>query len=262
MDDGRGAEATSPSSISPANSENAPILLQCEWSPKDPSILAAVGTDALARVWTVPRATAPEPGQDHVSPPVHSLVDPDAPRNTTATALAWTSDGASIAVATDADSHANINIWSADGNLLKGLEVAEPPVIRLAWNPSNTKLLSISPDKGGALVTVYSTGDGSSIAYSLTGHDIHAAPLDAAWINDTDFLLCGGDMLVCLRCAESSVSQVRKFETKDDESFTQVLFDWRSKLAATSSDRGTLDVSMICRYWTRPLADIRNLAMG
>ncbi|KAG9230797.1 putative F-box-like/WD repeat-containing protein TBL1X [Amylocarpus encephaloides] len=33
-------------------SRNA-VLLQCEWNPRDPQILAAVGTDALARMWTL-----------------------------------------------------------------------------------------------------------------------------------------------------------------------------------------------------------------
>ncbi|KEY70092.1 hypothetical protein S7711_09090 [Stachybotrys chartarum IBT 7711] len=242
VDDARGPDATPPSA-SAASSENAPILLQCEWNPTNPSILAAAGTDALARVWTVPRATAPEPGQDHVAPPVHSLVDPDTPRTTTVTALSWTSDGAAIAVATDPRSHAAISVWSADGNHLYGFEVAESPVLKLAWNPSNTALLAISPDKGGALVTVFNPGTSSSIAHSLPGVDIGSTPLlDATWISDTEFLLCGGDTLLCLRCTESAVVQAKRFETKEDDSFTQVLFDWRSKLAATSSEKGTLDL--------------------
>ncbi|EHK98140.1 putative F-box-like/WD repeat-containing protein TBL1X [Glarea lozoyensis 74030] len=33
-------------------SRNA-VLLQCEWNPRDPKILAAAGTDALARMWTL-----------------------------------------------------------------------------------------------------------------------------------------------------------------------------------------------------------------
>lgn len=230
----------SPSSAGP---DNAPILLQCEWNPRDPSILAAAGTDALARVWTISRATTPpEPGQDHVSPHAHSLLDPEAPRDTTVTALSWTSDGASIAVATDSKNQAAINVWSVDGTHLQTMEVSEPPVIKLSWNPSNTALLAISPDKGGALVTVYYSPAGSSLSYFLAGHDIAATPLDAAWTSDVEFLLTGGDLLLCLLCSDTTISQVRKFETKEDDGFTQVLFDWRSKLAATSSDKGTLDL--------------------
>ncbi|KAI5462291.1 WD40-repeat-containing domain protein [Mariannaea sp. PMI_226] len=229
-------------SPAPAGPDNAPILLQCEWNPKDPSILAAAGTDALARVWTISRATPPEPGQDHVSPHAHSLLDPDAPRDTTVTALSWTSDGAAIAVATQSKNRATLNVWSADGTHLQTMEVSEPPVYKLYWNPTNTALLAISPDKGGALVTVYYSPAGNSVSYLLPGHEIDATPLDAAWTTETEFLLTGGDLFLCLLCNESSITQVRKLETKEDDAFTQVLFDSRSNLAATSSDKGTLDL--------------------
>ncbi|POR38992.1 F-box-like/WD repeat-containing protein TBL1X [Tolypocladium paradoxum] len=238
-----GSETTpSPSPASAAGTENAPVLLQCEWNPRDPSILAAAGTDALARVWTVSRATAPDPGLDHVSPHAHTLLDPDTPKSTTVTALSWASDGTAIAVATDSGSQAAVSVWSADGIRMQTMEVSEPPVIKLSWNPSNSALLAISPEKSGALITVYSSPSGFAYTYHLPGLDIAATPLDAAWTNDAEFLLCGGDLLLCLRCAESSIVQIRKFETKEDDSFTQVLFDWRSKLAATSSDKGTLDL--------------------
>jgi WD40 repeat protein len=228
---------------SPVTNENAPILLQCEWNPKDASLLAAAGTDALARVWTVPRATAPEPGQDHVSPPSLELIEPETPRTTTVTALSWTSDGSSIAVATDSGSRAGIAVTSIDGGHLYNIDVAEALVLKLAWNPSNTALLSICPDKGGFNVNVYSSEGTKTLSYPVRGDDAGAMALDATWTSDTEFLLCGGDMLLCLRCEATSIVQVRKFETKEDDSFTQVLFDWRSNLAATSSDKGTLDVS-------------------
>ncbi|KAK2600172.1 hypothetical protein QQS21_005117 [Conoideocrella luteorostrata] len=243
MDDDRSvSEATATPSPSPASAENAPVLLQCEWNPRDPSILAAAGTDALARVWTISRATAPEPGKDHVPPKAHTLLDPETPRTTTVTALSWTSDGRAIAVATDLGSLAAVSVWSSDGVLLQTMEVSEPPVIKLSWNPNNTALLAVSPEKGGALITIYSSATGNAYAYHLPGHDIAATPLDATWTNETEFLLTGGDLLLCLRCTDTSIVQVRKFETKEDDSFSQVLFDWRSRLAATSSDKGTLDL--------------------
>ncbi|KAG5998463.1 hypothetical protein E4U43_002408 [Claviceps pusilla] len=262
--DGSISEATATPSLSPAGTENAPVLLQCEWNPRDPSVLAAAGTDALARVWTISRGTAAEPGHDQgasgpgpgpgpgsgslssprsSSPRAHTLLDPDTPRATTVTALSWTSDGTAIAVATDLGSIAAVNVWSADGVHMHNMEVSEPPVIKLSWNPSNTALLAISPEKGGALITVYySSATGTASTYHLAGQDIATTPLDATWINDTDFLLTGGDVLLHLCCGETSISQVRKFETKEDDCFTQVLFDWRSKLAATSSDKGILDL--------------------
>ncbi|KAM0424002.1 hypothetical protein ACHAPD_002485 [Fusarium lateritium] len=236
---GRG---TTPSPSSPSGPDNAPILLQCEWNPRDPSILAAAGTDALARVWSIARAGPVEPGQDHVSPQGHSLLDRDVPRDTTVTALSWTADGAAIAVATDSKNQASINVWSAEGAHLQSMEVSEPPIIKLSWNPINTALLAISPDKGGALVTVHYPPAGNSLSYLLSDHDIAATPLDAVWTGDAEFLLCGGDLMICLQCTDTTIVQARKFETKEDDSFTQVLFDARSRLAATSSDKGILDL--------------------
>ncbi|RGP80366.1 hypothetical protein FLONG3_1515 [Fusarium longipes] len=235
-------QGTTPSPSSPSGPDNAPILLQCEWNPRDPSILAAGGTDALARVWTVARAGHIEPGQDHVSPQGHSLLDRDVPRDTTVTALSWTADGAAIAVATDSKNQASINVWSAEGAHLQSMEVSEPPIIKLSWNPNNTALLAISPDKGGALVTVHYPPAGNSLSYLLADHDIAATPLDAVWTGDAEFLLSGGDLMLCLQCTDTTIVQARKFETKEDDSFTQVLFDARSRLAATSSDKGTLDL--------------------
>lgn len=235
---------TSPSSPASANLDNAPILLHCEWNPKDPSILAAAGTDALARVWTVSRVTPNDPGQDHVPSRVVSLLEPDISRDTTVTALSWTPDGTSIAIATDSKNKAAISLWGADGTHLQNMEISEPPIVKLSWNPCNTALLAISPDKGGALITVYYAPSGNSICHFLPGHDIAATPLDAAWTSETEFLLSGGDLLLSLLCTDSSITVLRNFETKEDDSFTQVLFDPRSKLAATSSDRGTLHVSL------------------
>jgi WD40 repeat protein len=240
QDDGR--NAATPSPTSPSGPDNAPILLQCEWSPRDPSILAAAGTDALARVWTVARAGSVEPGQDHVSPKGHSMLGRDVPRDTTVTALSWTTDGAAIAVAVDSNNQASINVWSVEGALLHSMEVSESPIIKLSWNHNNTALLAISPDKGGALVAVHDPPSGSSRSYLLSGHDIAATPLDAVWTGDAEFLICGGDLMLCLQCTDTAIVQARKFETKEDDSFTQVLYDGRSRLAATSSDKGTLDV--------------------
>jgi transducin (beta)-like 1 len=244
-DDSPDAASDSPS---PASGENAPILLHCEWNPNDPSILAAAGTDALARVWTISRATAPEPDSGHVNGvnrPFHSLIDDETPKNAPVTAIAWNWDGTAIAVATEHSSKARINIWAPDGSHIHRFDVAEPPIIKLRWSPNNVSLLAIAPDNGGALVTVYNSATSNTLSYPLPGHDLNNWPLDAAWTNSADFLLCGGDVLLSLKCTDSAIVLGRKFETRSDDNFTQVLFDWRSMLAATSSDKGVLDVSAI-----------------
>ncbi|EFY87436.1 WD domain-containing protein [Metarhizium acridum CQMa 102] len=243
----KASEATATPSPSPVGAEIAPVLLQCEWNPCDPSMLAAAGTDALARVWTICRSSdatteSAKDGRDHVAPLASALIDPAMPRTTTVTALSWTPNGTAIAVATDLETSAAVSVWSADGVLMQTMDVAEPPIIKLSWNPGSSALLSLSPEKGGgALITVYSF-NGKILNYHLPGHDIETTALDAAWIDDEEFLLSGGDLLLCLRCTNSAIIQSRKFETTEDDSFTQVLFDRRSKLAATSSDKGILDL--------------------
>ncbi|PHH70471.1 hypothetical protein CDD82_7090 [Ophiocordyceps australis] len=233
-----GAHATpSPSSAGP-RSEAGPVLLQCEWNPKDPSVLAAAGTDALARVWTVSRSAVP---QDGTSPQARSLLDPETPKSATVTALAWAPDGTAIATALDLGNHAAVSIWSGNGNHVHTMEIDEAPVISVCWNMSNSALLALSPSKNGALVSIFVPSK-QVLSHHLPGHDISSTPLDAAWTSDSEFLLCGGDVFLCLCLTPSGIVQVRKFETKDDDSFTRVLYDERTKLAATSSDKGTLDL--------------------
>lgn len=245
------AGASSPSSPVPstANGEHAPVLLRCEWNPKDPSILAAAGTDALACVWTVSRATtasgAAEPGRDHVNGatcPSHYLVDNELPRKATVSQIAWNSRGDSIATAADYDGVVSIQIRNGEGDLELSYNVPEPPVFKLCWNPADTALLTISPLNSGALVSINYLSGGNDLSYALPGHDLLTWPLDAAWVNNTDFLLCGGDVMLLLRCAETGITMERKFETRPDDQFLQVRYDERSRLAATSSTHGAIDL--------------------
>lgn len=226
-------------------SGNAPVLLHCQWSPKDPSILAAAGTDALARVWTVGRAGMPN-GDGHVNgadQPCFDLLEEGTQGSATTTALAFNWDGNAIAVATDHGDKASMSIWSASGVQLQRFEVSEPPVIKLRWNPNDAAVLAVGVENGSAVVTLFRAMAASGMSYHLRGHDLASWPLDVAWINEQDFLVCGGDVLQALHCTPTAIVLARSFDTRPDDNFTQVLFDWRSNLVATASDRGVLDVS-------------------
>lgn len=246
------AETASPSSPGPsaANGENAPVLLRCEWNPKDPSILAAAGTDALACLWTVSRATTTsietaDPDRDHVSAatrPSRTLVDGRLPRKATVSQMAWNSAGSFIAIASDHDGVASIQVCDRSGEQIFTYDVTEPPVFKLCWNPTDTALLTIAPLNSGALVGVTYISGTKELSYSLPGHDLLNWPLDAAWVNSTDFLLCGGDVMLLLRCGETDITVERKFETRPDDQFLQVRYDEQSRLAATSSTHGSLDL--------------------
>ncbi|TDZ74665.1 F-box-like/WD repeat-containing protein TBL1Y [Colletotrichum trifolii] len=249
---GRGA-ASSPS---PANGENAPILLRCEWNPKDPSILAAAGTDALARIWTIsPSSTmtpahAPESdGHVHgVHRPCHNLVDDETPKSATVGQLTWNWGGTAVAIASEHGEKAVVHIWAKDGSHVDKFEISDPPVIKLRWSPSDAALLAIAPDASngsshsGVLVTVHHSLTSNTLSYFLPNHDLHVWPLDAAWTSETEFLLTGGDVMMSLRCTDHEIVLNKKFESRDDDTFTQVVHDGRSRLAATSSDKGILDL--------------------
>jgi len=234
--------------LSPARASENPIVLHCEWNPRDPSILAAAGTDALARIWTVSRGAGPEDTMSsHVNSGTRafrSLLDDDMPRNATICAMAWNSTGDAIAIAVDVGNKVKISIVGLDGTSFHHFDGIEPPVIKLRWSPNNEYILGISPDKIGTLVTVFSSKAAEPISHALPDNDLHNDPLDATWISETEFVLCGGDTLIALRVTEKDIVPGREFHTTSEDAFTQVQFDWRSKLLATASSGGIIDVSI------------------
>ncbi|KAK5660988.1 hypothetical protein OQA88_12365 [Cercophora sp. LCS_1] len=246
-------EAAETSEASPGRASENPIVLVSEWNPQDPSSLAAAGTDALARVWTVSRGavsdTTTQPDHvDGVTLPFMNLADDDLPRSAFVNSMAWNSKGDAIAIAfeygsgnNETGNRARISIMAPDGTNLHRIDGIEPPVIKLRWSPSDEYILSVSPEKRGTLVTVFSSKVDQSLSY-FVDHDIGADPLDATWISDTDFVLCGGDLLISLHCTENGIVPGRTFETGRDECFTHVQFDWRSRLMATASEKGVIDL--------------------
>lgn len=239
---------------SPEASEN-PIVLLCEWNPRDPSVLATAGTDALARIWTLPCGVAPDvvqgQGQGHVDSSSRSfinIIEEDLPKNATVSAMAWSASGELIAVSSELGSKSRVSVWSATGASLQRFDGLDSPVTNLCWSPNNDLLLTISPDvssgasNNGTLIHVSSLSMLHSMSHVLD-HDLRSDSLDATWISETEFILCGGDLLASFRCTEQGIVPGKKFETGKDERFALVEFDWRSKLVATASDNGYIDVS-------------------
>lgn len=229
-----------------ANQQN-PIVLHCEWNPRDPALLAAAGTDALARIWTVTsRANATDNVPGHVDTAqrlFEDLVEDDMPRSSTVSAMAWNWDGTALAVASEVETKSRVSIWGPDGAHIHRFDGAESPIMKLRWSPNNVYILGIAPDKGRTLVTLFADTAANTMSYLLTDHDVSEEPLDATWISESEFILCGGDFLGSLRCSENGIVPNRQFNTRKDENFSQVQFDWRCGLLATSSDKGTIDVS-------------------
>ncbi|KAK0706529.1 WD40-repeat-containing domain protein [Lasiosphaeria miniovina] len=242
------------SEASPARASENPLVLLCEWNPQDPSILAAAGTDALARVWTIDARGAALESSDRegmlghvsdagVSRPFMNLVEPDVPKNATVSAMAWNWSGDAIAMSIDIGSKARITIWGRDGTNSHRFEGLESPVIKLRWNPNNDLILGISPEKSSSLITIFSASTGNSISHLVEAHNLDADALDATWISDTDFILCGGDTLISLRHVQGQgITPGRAFATGSEEAFSHVQFDWRGGLIATASDKGHIDI--------------------
>ncbi|RFU31886.1 hypothetical protein B7463_g4495, partial [Scytalidium lignicola] len=228
------------------------VLLQCEWNPRDPTILAAAGTDALARMWTISRTTTDLNGNDDdvetnvstISPPHVDLLEDGLQPSTTVTGISWTSDGTAIAVASEPqdDGTSRINVWSVDGRRFLGFDGFESPVICLRWNLSNTAFLALSPEKGGTLITVMAPSTRESIRYSMPKHDLMEQPLDVAWTGDDEFIICGSDLLQAFKCSPQAISPFRKYETREDHGLSKIMYDWRSNLLATASETGMIDI--------------------
>ncbi|TVY68990.1 F-box-like/WD repeat-containing protein TBL1Y [Lachnellula suecica] len=229
-------------------SRNA-VLLQCEWNPRDPKILAAAGTDALARMWTLTRTAAdpdPEAQRKPLFQPHHTLLDPTALPSTTVTGLAWGSDGMTLAVASEpfVEGSAKVEFWNTQGSVVAAFNTFESPIICLRWNPSNNSCLAISAANDGksTLITVIRPGPEEVTHYSLPNHSLNEQDLDAAWTNDYEFVICGGDLLQGLSCVEGIISPVRKYETREGHAMSKVTYDWQSDLLATASANGKVDV--------------------
>jgi WD40 repeat protein len=231
------------------SSQNA-VLLQCEWNPRDPTILAAAGTDALARMWTLARTAAdpdPEAQRKPLYQPHHTLLDGDALPNTQVTGLSWSSDGQALAVASEPveEGSAKIEFWNNEGTAFASFNTFESPVVCLRWNPLNTTCLALSADNDGkgTMITIMRPVTEESIHYSLPNHSMHdQEALDVAWTTDDDFVLCGGDILQAFNCVDGIISPVRKYETDEGHALTKITFDWHSQLLATASATGTIDV--------------------
>jgi len=232
------------------SSRNA-ILLQCEFNPQDPSILAAAGTDALARMWTLSR-TMPDLGSDSPGKPVfaphHNLLDDNVPSTTTATGLAWSSDGENIAVSSEPldDGTAKVEFWRKDGALSASVNTFDSPVICLRWNLHNSACLALSPQnegRGTQITVMYPSYD-ESVQFSLPRHALLDQALDAAWISEEEFLICGGEFLQAFQCVEGAIVQGRQYETREGDTLSRITYDWCSRLVATASDSGTIDVCL------------------
>lgn len=235
------------------------ILLQCEFSPQDPTLLAVAGTDALARMWnlSLPRVTSEGDVQmngDHVAPKFSNLLDGGVPSKTTATLISWAPNGSCIAVASESGESdvARVEVWTRDNTSVALFESFYPPIISLLWSPNSNLVLAICPappagpvQRQGTLLKIMTAGQFATIDFHLPNHNLDEQILDVAWTSDEEFVLCGGEMLQAFSIIDGVITPTKKFETRDSHGLSKVIFDSHSRLLATASDSGTIDV---CPY--------------
>jgi transducin (beta)-like 1 len=238
------------------SSKNA-VLLQCEFNPRDPKILAAAGTDALARMWTLSR-NIPDSGSESPRKPVfasaHNLLDESALPTTTASGLSWASDGSYIAVSSEPQDEGNegnskVQFWDTNAVSFAEYNSFESPIICLRWNLNNTACLAISPqdDRRGTLLTVMFPRSHTSVEFSLPNLVLIEQTLDAAWTNNEEFCICGGNLLQAYHCTEQGLIAGRRYETRENDTLSKVTYDIRSRLLATANESGMIDVSQLPR---------------
>jgi transducin (beta)-like 1 len=239
-------------------STKSTILLHCEWNPKNPSILAAAGTDALARMWNLAHTVTDDgtngshpqsSGIISTHPACTSLLGPNSPPSTLVNSMSWASDGSAILVASEElNGSAKIDAWTVDGRRIYTSAGMEAPIICLKWNFVNTLFLSISPltnpetETKGTLIIVTSMTDPRTSQLVLPQHNLADQELDAVWTSDEDFIVCGGDVLMSYHFADGVITPSRKFETREDHALSKITFDPASKLLATASENGVIDV--------------------
>ena len=228
-----------------------PIVLHCEWNPQNPSVLAAAGTDTLARIWTISRASNEEAVTDHVNlsdKPYKDLIDEAVPPGSTVTAMAWNPSGSNIALATESHSRGSVSIWAPDATLLLRYNIVEPPVFKLRWNPNGSSILGLSPENGGTMITLFSATSSKTVCHVLPEHDLTEHPLEAIWTTETEFLLCGGNLLAFFRVAGNDIVLDKNFNTNKAENFVTAQYDAVTKLIATANEGGAISVCLLLFY--------------
>lgn len=240
---------------------NSTTVLQCEFHPQDPTILAAAGTDALARLWTFTRQ-APDleinsDGEllESTKPTIstsQTLLSPGSAPSTQIDAIAWASDGSVLLVASEQIEGGNtrIDAWSSQGQHTTTSPGFESPIVTLKWNFSNSHYLSLSPSgvttaqPQGTVIDVTST-DETSIRFFLADQNMAEVPLDAVWISDEEFVIGGGDFLRGYSCSGGAINEIKTYETRPDLVLVKLTYDWPSQLLATASVTGEIDVRVI-----------------
>ncbi|TQS35622.1 hypothetical protein Golomagni_03953 [Golovinomyces magnicellulatus] len=227
------------------------VLTHCAFHPRDPSVLVAAGSDALARIWSLKSLPSPVESETQspgvpICAPHRNLHDYNAPVTTQATAMSWDPLGNCLAIASQPSDTglARLDFWNEDASLLFTNFGIDPPILNVEWNPSGTACLVISPrdDTADVSITVIYPALETVVRQTISSHNLIEQLLDVAWMSDDEFILCGGNLLQTFLCSAKTcnLTSGRKYEVPDGVSLSEVAYDPHSQLLATASDTGMI----------------------
>ena len=158
------------------------------WNPRDPTCLVT-GGEKLCRIWTLSRMSTASSS----STQYNDLLEPSD--SGTITSMAWKPDGEYLAVATrssNPDVGGTVDIRTKSGHIHDELPGGQEWVLNLAWNPSGTLLLGIThSDSSESTLIVWDIKTGQT----MQPFELQKAIIDATWIDDHKFAVCGHDLI-------------------------------------------------------------------
>lgn len=217
-------------------------VLHAAWSPTDPHLLAVAG-DALCRIWTVTKTS--DAPHDRPSPN-HQFVDILEPGDdSTVTAMAWSPDGQTLAVATrndDLERAGEVTLWSKQGKSMDSLLAAQDYCILFKWNPAGTHLLGIMTSGNGcSALTVWDTHSSQALRPIVLDH----VAIDAVWYDNHKFLVCGNSLVAeCTVDSHNSLSYFNRVEPDLDRHWTHARYDAMTQTAAIAAE-GSADLAVV-----------------
>ncbi|KAI6249751.1 F-box-like/WD repeat-containing protein TBL1XR1 [Erysiphe necator] len=226
------------------------ILAHCAFHPRDSNILAAAGSDALARIWSLKslsslKSVIQSPGMP-IYAPHRNLYDLSVSMATQATALSWAPEGQYLAIASQPSETglSRVDFWREDASLVASNFGIDSPVVNIQWNPSGTACLIISPQNettDASITVIYPTLE-NVLRFTLPSHNLVEQLLQAVWTSNDDFIVCGGNLLQAFLCSAKTNSIIpgRKYEVPEEAGLSQVVYDLHSQLLATASDTGMI----------------------
>lgn len=239
--------------LSDRSAVQSAILAHCAFHPRDPCVLAAAGSDALARIWSLKSLSSPvdsvtdSPGRP-IYAPHRDLYEQDIPITTQATALSWAPQGQYLAIASQPSDTglARVDFWNPDASLASSNCGIDSPILDIQWNSSGTACLVISPrnDATGASIVVIYPALEVVLRHILPSHNLVEQLLEVVWTSDEEFFVCGGNLLQAFTCTADSTAMVpgKKYEVPEGETLSQVIYDQETNLLVTASDTGMIYV--------------------